>query len=149
MDSLVKDLKSKIAHIKLGALFCLLPFYSGALMQHLEQAVVRQQDSGICHERNCCQETELTHCWILGNIPFNTLVELASLQVSQDSRCADTLSSSPFLELSQFAGYELYKDDVPAGGIITGIGRVAGVECVIVANGGRFLLKLRSRELTM
>ncbi|KAJ3102871.1 Methylcrotonoyl-CoA carboxylase beta chain, mitochondrial [Phlyctochytrium planicorne] len=41
---------------------------------------------------------------------------------------------SPFLEFSQFAGHELYEDDVPAGGIITGIGRVSGVECVIVAN---------------
>ncbi|KAI5613136.1 methylcrotonoyl-CoA carboxylase beta chain, mitochondrial, partial [Silurus asotus] len=42
---------------------------------------------------------------------------------------------SPFLELSQFAAYELYSnEDVPAGGIITGIGRVSGVECVIVAN---------------
>lgn len=33
---------------------------------------------------------------------------------------------SPFLELSQFAGYNLYDDYVPAGGIITGIGRVSG-----------------------
>ncbi|XP_065923657.1 methylcrotonoyl-CoA carboxylase beta chain, mitochondrial [Magallana gigas] len=42
---------------------------------------------------------------------------------------------SPFLELSQLAGYQLYgEDDVPAGGIITGIGRVSGVECMIVAN---------------
>uniref|UniRef100_A0A673XEU0 methylcrotonoyl-CoA carboxylase n=1 Tax=Salmo trutta TaxID=8032 RepID=A0A673XEU0_SALTR len=42
---------------------------------------------------------------------------------------------SPFLEFSQFAAYELYgKEEVPAGGIITGIGRVSGVECVIVAN---------------
>uniref|UniRef100_A0AAX7SGA3 methylcrotonoyl-CoA carboxylase n=1 Tax=Astatotilapia calliptera TaxID=8154 RepID=A0AAX7SGA3_ASTCA len=42
---------------------------------------------------------------------------------------------SPFLEFSQFAGYELYgKEEVPAGGIITGIGRVSGVECIIVAN---------------
>ncbi|KAI8915852.1 carboxyl transferase [Gorgonomyces haynaldii] len=41
---------------------------------------------------------------------------------------------SPFLELSQFAGYELYDDHVPCGGLITGIGRVSGVECVIVAN---------------
>ncbi|KAH3842372.1 hypothetical protein DPMN_115868 [Dreissena polymorpha] len=42
---------------------------------------------------------------------------------------------SPFLELGQLAGYELYKgEEVPAGGIITGIGRVAGVECMIVAN---------------
>ena len=41
---------------------------------------------------------------------------------------------SPFLELSQLAGYELYEDDVTAGGIITGIGRVSGTECVVVAN---------------
>jgi 3-methylcrotonyl-CoA carboxylase beta subunit len=41
---------------------------------------------------------------------------------------------SPFLELSQFAAYGLYGGDVPAGGIITGIGRVMGQECVIVCN---------------
>ena len=41
---------------------------------------------------------------------------------------------SPFLELSQFAGYGLYSGTVPAGGIITGIGRIGGVECMIVAN---------------
>ncbi|KAK3096212.1 hypothetical protein FSP39_024508 [Pinctada imbricata] len=42
---------------------------------------------------------------------------------------------SPFLELSQLAGYKLYgEEEVPAGGIITGIGRVSGVECMIVAN---------------
>jgi 3-methylcrotonyl-CoA carboxylase beta subunit len=33
---------------------------------------------------------------------------------------------SPFMELSQLAGYKLYDDDVPSGGIITGIGRVSG-----------------------
>ena len=41
---------------------------------------------------------------------------------------------SPFLELSQLAAYKVYKDDVPAAGIITGIGPIAGQECVIVAN---------------
>lgn len=42
---------------------------------------------------------------------------------------------SPFLELSQLAAFDLYGDEiVPAAGIITGIGRVNGVECVIVAN---------------
>ncbi|XP_036620220.1 methylcrotonoyl-CoA carboxylase beta chain, mitochondrial isoform X2 [Trichosurus vulpecula] len=42
---------------------------------------------------------------------------------------------SPFLELSQFAGYQLYpNEEVPAGGIIAGIGRVSGVECMIAAN---------------
>jgi 3-methylcrotonyl-CoA carboxylase beta subunit len=42
---------------------------------------------------------------------------------------------SPFLELSQMAAYQLYgKDDIPAAGLITGIGRVEGQECIIVAN---------------
>ncbi|CUS08371.1 unnamed protein product [Tuber aestivum] len=42
---------------------------------------------------------------------------------------------SAFLELSPLAGHQLYPgEDVPAGGIITGIGRVSGVECMIVAN---------------
>lgn len=41
---------------------------------------------------------------------------------------------SPFLELSQFAAYDMYENQVPAAGIITGIGRVNGQECVIVAN---------------
>ncbi|CAB4462272.1 methylcrotonoyl-CoA carboxylase beta chain, mitochondrial-like protein [Rhizophagus irregularis] len=43
-------------------------------------------------------------------------------------------NGSPFLELSQLAGYKLYTDEIPAGGIITGIGCVKGVECMIVAN---------------
>lgn len=41
---------------------------------------------------------------------------------------------SPFLELSQLAGYEVYDDVVPAAGIIAGIGRVSGTECIIVVN---------------
>lgn len=40
-----------------------------------------------------------------------------------------------FLELSPMAGYELYPEaEVPAGGIITGVGVVEGVTCMIVAN---------------
>ncbi|QPH18690.1 hypothetical protein C2857_003769 [Epichloe festucae Fl1] len=40
-----------------------------------------------------------------------------------------------FMELSPMAGYELYPEaEVPAGGIITGVGVVEGVRCVIVAN---------------
>ncbi|CAJ0596634.1 unnamed protein product [Cylicocyclus nassatus] len=40
-----------------------------------------------------------------------------------------------FLELSQLAGYQSYgKEEVPAGGIITGIGAIAGRVCIIVAN---------------
>ena len=43
-------------------------------------------------------------------------------------------SGSPFLELSTLAAWELYGGDAPAAGIITGIGRVSGRECLIVAN---------------
>ena len=39
-----------------------------------------------------------------------------------------------FLELGAFAGYELYDDWLPAGGLITGIGYVKEVPCMIVAN---------------
>jgi 3-methylcrotonyl-CoA carboxylase beta subunit len=41
---------------------------------------------------------------------------------------------SPFLELAQIAGHELHDDWIPSAGIVTGIGRVSGLECVIVAN---------------
>ena len=41
---------------------------------------------------------------------------------------------SPFLELSQLAAHAMYGGEVPAAGIITGIGRVSGVECMVVCN---------------
>ncbi|MCS2610125.1 carboxyl transferase domain-containing protein [Halomonas dongshanensis] len=41
---------------------------------------------------------------------------------------------APFLELSALAAHGVYDSDVPAAGIVTGIGQVSGVECVIVAN---------------
>jgi len=41
---------------------------------------------------------------------------------------------SPFLEVGQLAAHGMYGDEAPSAGIITGIGRVSGRECVIVAN---------------
>ncbi|XP_052841547.1 probable methylcrotonoyl-CoA carboxylase beta chain, mitochondrial [Drosophila gunungcola] len=42
---------------------------------------------------------------------------------------------SPFLELSALAGHELYGEEVVnSGGIVTGVGRVCGTECLVVAN---------------
>jgi 3-methylcrotonyl-CoA carboxylase beta subunit len=41
---------------------------------------------------------------------------------------------SPFLELSPLAAFGMYDGEVPAAGIITGIGRIMGRECVVVAN---------------
>jgi 3-methylcrotonyl-CoA carboxylase beta subunit/propionyl-CoA carboxylase len=41
---------------------------------------------------------------------------------------------SPFLELSPLAAWDVYDNDAPAAGIVTGIGRVSGRDVVIVAN---------------
>jgi 3-methylcrotonyl-CoA carboxylase beta subunit len=41
---------------------------------------------------------------------------------------------APFLELSPLAAHGLYDGEAPGAGIITGVGRVSGRECVIVAN---------------
>ncbi len=41
---------------------------------------------------------------------------------------------APFLELSQLAANGMYGDEVPSAGILTGIGRVSGRECVVVVN---------------
>src|SRR5215813_3668886 len=43
-------------------------------------------------------------------------------------------SGTPFLELSPLAANDMYEDAIHAAGLITGIGRVAGRECVIVCN---------------
>ena len=41
---------------------------------------------------------------------------------------------SPFLEFSQFAAWDMYDNQVPSAGIITGIGMVSGQECMVVCN---------------
>ena len=66
---------------------------------------------------------------------------------------------APFLELSQLAAYGMYGDEVPCAGIVTGIGRVSGRECVVVANdatvkGGTYYpitvkKHLRAQEIAM
>ena len=64
-----------------------------------------------------------------------------------------------FLEFSQLAAFDVYDDDIPSAGIITGIGRVSGRECVIVCNdatvkGGTYFpltakKHLRAQEIAM
>jgi 3-methylcrotonyl-CoA carboxylase beta subunit len=41
---------------------------------------------------------------------------------------------SPFLEIAPLAAHGMYGDEVPCAGVVAGIGRISGVECVIVAN---------------
>ena len=66
---------------------------------------------------------------------------------------------TPFLELSTLAANGMYEKDAPAAGIITGVGRVHGRECLIIANdatvnGGTYLpitvkKHLRAQEVAM
>jgi 3-methylcrotonyl-CoA carboxylase beta subunit len=71
-------------------------------------------------------------------------------------------SGAPFLEFSPLAGWNMYGadgQDAPAAGVITGIGRIEGIECVIVANdatvkGGTYYpmtvkKHLRAQEIAM
>ncbi len=68
-------------------------------------------------------------------------------------------SGSQFLEFSSLAAHGMYKDQAPAAGVITGIGVIEGVECVIVANdatvkGGTYFpmtvkKHLRAQEIAM
>ncbi len=41
---------------------------------------------------------------------------------------------SPFLELSPLAAWEMHDGEAPGAGIVTGIGRIQGLECLIIAN---------------
>lgn len=41
---------------------------------------------------------------------------------------------TPFLEIGALAGLSMYDDAAPGGGLIAGIGRIAGVECLVVCN---------------
>ena len=41
---------------------------------------------------------------------------------------------SPFLEISPMAAHGLYDDAAPAAGVVAGIGRIEGTECMVVAN---------------
>ncbi len=43
-------------------------------------------------------------------------------------------SGSPFLEIAPLAAWDLYDGEAPSAGIVTGIGRVSGVECLLIAN---------------
>ena len=43
-------------------------------------------------------------------------------------------AGSPFLEIGQLAAFGVYNDETPSAGIIAGVGRVEGIECMIVAN---------------
>ncbi len=96
----------------------------------LSKEVEKKQETSIHPEESSCLGNASTDCWTLGkNNHFYLQTTKTSLL-----KCFCPLNGfslcecrSPFIEFSQFAGYQLYgKEEVPAGGIITGIGRVSG-----------------------
>ncbi|MBC8056468.1 MAG: methylcrotonoyl-CoA carboxylase, partial [Rhizobiales bacterium] len=66
---------------------------------------------------------------------------------------------TPFLEIAPLAALEMYKNDAPGAGLIAGIGRVSGVDCMVVCNdatvkGGTYFpvtvkKHLRAQEIAM
>ena len=54
--------------------------------------------------------------------------------LARDRVAALTDSGAPFLEVGQLAAHEVYGHPVPSAGLVCGIGRIQGVECMIVAN---------------
>ncbi|RDA84892.1 hypothetical protein CP532_0454 [Ophiocordyceps camponoti-leonardi (nom. inval.)] len=79
---------------------------------------------------------DLTRRAQLGGSDSSRARHLARNRMLPRDRIAALLDpGSSFLELSPLAGHELYPEaDVPAGGIITGVGKVEGVSCMVVAN---------------
>lgn len=104
MDALVSDLKARIVQAKEGG---------GPRAQER----MRSKGKKLPRERSVSDSTFAT----------------TSSSPSRLSLLLDP--NTPFLELSQLAAHDVYPgENIPGAGIITGIGRVAGKECVIVVN---------------
>ena len=88
--------------------------YMGNLVAHLNGVVAEIQKGG--GERN--QQRHQSRGKLLARDRIDALID----------------PGTPFLEFSQLAAYQTYADVIPAAGIITGIGRVNNIECVIIAN---------------
>src|SRR6185312_1201019 len=56
---------------------------------------------------------------------------------------------SPFLELSPLAAFDMYDNEAPGAGIVTGVGRVSGREALIVANDATVKKHLRAQQVAI
>ena len=87
------------------------------------------------HEKNCLEMESITQKIKLGGGEKYREAQRKKGKLLARERIEKLIDpETDFLELSLFAGYNLYKDSVPAGGIITGIGIVNARPCMIVAN---------------
>lgn len=108
-------------------------------MARIGTAVDMRSDSYLAnatHHRKLTEElTELVSRIALGGDERSRARHVERGKLLPRERVRRVLDNgSPFLEIGQLAGHQLYEDWLPAAGLIAGIGRVAGVECMIVAN---------------
>ena len=108
-------------------------------MATLESAVKRTDPTFLAnaaHHRALAEDLrELAARVALGGDERSRTRHVARGKLLPRDRVANLLDTgAPFLELGQLAGHELYDDEVPAAGLIAGIGRVAGAACVVIAN---------------
>ena len=83
--------------------------------------------------RRICASSSRASAWAAARRPARATPAAASC--SRASACDRLLDKgAPFLELSPLAAHGMYDGDAPGAGIVTGVGRVSGRECVIVAN---------------
>src|SRR5688572_27960860 len=85
-----------------------------ALVDDLHRQVEKVRDGG----GKAAREKHLSRGKLLPRERIRTMLDLGS----------------PFLEIGQLAANGLYDDEVPSAGILCGIGRVSGRECMIVVN---------------
>lgn len=105
MDALVSELEAKTAEARLGG---------GA------KTAARFRSTGKKLPRERCaysSRTPIKRC----NITINSLALLLD-------------PHTPFLELSPLAAHGVYPDAIPGAGLITGIGRINGRECMVIVN---------------
>lgn len=119
METLIQDLDRKTAEVRMGG---------GT------KAIERMRSKGKKLPRERCvlyfrriHSRHLTDvcCLNYESLPKCTLVRRLALLLDPHT---------PFLELSSLAAHGVYPESVPGAGIITGIGRISGRECMVVVN---------------
>jgi 3-methylcrotonyl-CoA carboxylase beta subunit len=102
---------------------------------------INRHDSDLLKNKQLMDDTNNTFSDILRKVTVqNDKKVLEKMQKAKKQIVRERIQKlidpgSPFLEFSPLAGYELYgKEEVNSGGIVTGVGLIAGRFCMIIAN---------------
>src|SRR6188472_4180133 len=97
-------------------------FATNASAMRRQVAELRQRTARLAEGAASGDERSIAHHRVRGKLPVRERVELL------------IDPGTAFLETSALAASGMYEDEAPGAGMVTGIGQVEGVECVIVAN---------------